>query len=90
MLFEGFKTLIQFLAKKLISFIITSVIKFLALVKWLIEMILDSIFDYILGTKAASGFITNVKSNYLRNINSKDITFKMFILAFFKGVKAAV
>ena len=89
-LFEGFKTLIQFLAKKLISFIITSVIKFLALVKWLIERILDSIFDYILGTNAVSGFITNVKNNYLLNINSKDITFKMFILAFFKGVKAAV
>jgi len=43
-----------------------------------------------LGTKAVSGFITNVKNNYLLNINSKDITFKMFILAFFKGLKAAV
>ena len=79
LVFDGLIRLMGFVGEK----IILTVFKSLVFMKLLINVLFDLLLDYL----ERSGWLARIKTNYLTYVNPKQISFKNYFVALFKGIK---
>ena len=84
LLFYGVTRLLGYLGGKLISWIISKVCAALFWARFIIEQLLNILWDWVL----SSEWVDKLKDKFLQYVDSYSMTFGGYVVALFKGAKA--
>ena len=84
LLFYGVIRLLGYLGSQLISWIISKVCTALFWARFIIEQLLNILWDWVLNSK----WVDKLRNNFLQYVDSYSMTFGGYVVALFKGAKA--
>ena len=83
--FYGTVSIIGELASKLVSWIMSRLIAALCWARFIIELILDQLIDWVLGRP----WVSKLESKFVQSVNGNKMNIGQYIVALFKAAKAA-